>query len=131
MTNDPRSDADTASEALRALAHATRHASDLDPAEVYDVLGSLANSALGQVLDQLAQWHHDNTDQARTGPGRHDALTATEQLRAAAALAEEICRAVDAAFNATARITWHPPSPKPPRRPAPRQRGQPDHGHGL
>ena len=121
--NDPRADADTAREALRGLAHATRAIDEAGA--TYAVLGALSAglASLGQSLDQLADWHYLNADRAVTDTGsreagRRHAVAAADDLHEAATLLEQVRAGVDEAWNANGRIAWHPaPEPTTTQRP--------------
>ena len=56
-SDNPETHADTARQALRQLAHATRHFED--PTQIYPIMGDLSNSlaSLAQSLHQIAAFH--------------------------------------------------------------------------
>lgn len=111
--HDPLADADEASEALRALAHATR--SFDDPAQTYRVFGDLLAGvrSLEQVLDQLAAAHlthrgraHD--DNGDSLAGTHAALAAADELHRSRVLLDQAEVRLSSAFSHSGRIAWHP-----------------------
>ena len=110
---DPVADAAEASEAMRALAHASRTFDQ--PEGMYGVLGDLLGSvrSLEQVLTQIATAHENLRDRAADDAGNRatgvrDALATATELRQAAALIGEAERRLDAASAAAGRIAWHP-----------------------
>lgn len=110
---DPLADAAEASEAMHALAHASR--AFQNPTDAYTLLGDLLAGvrSLRQVLDQLADAHlvhrarafDDAGDQAA---GASAALAAADELHQAATLVDEAETRLDAASQASGRIAWHP-----------------------
>ena len=116
---DPGTDAGKASEALRGLAHASRHFEH--PQDMYGVLSELLSGvrSVGQVLDQLATAHAANLPLAFSDSGNHaagsnDALTTADELHQAATLIDQAENHMDAAMSAAARIAWHAePAPEP------------------
>ncbi|MGO2193950.1 MAG: hypothetical protein ACTH43_15100 [Brachybacterium sp.] len=116
--HDPLADADEASEALRALAHATR--SFDDPAQTYRVFGDLLAGvrSLEQVLDQLAaahlthrgRAHDDNGDPLA---GTHAALAAADELHRSRVLLDQAEVRLSSAFSHSGRIAWHPEPTQP------------------
>lgn len=126
---DAKRDADELREAARALAYATR--SIKDPADTYDVLGSLQHALIGvhQSLQQLAAWHLRHGQYAATDDGDRTAghAHAAETAARLTAAAVDVDRATDHVMSAWAengRIAWQsdrhieaaptssPPSPK-------------------
>lgn len=110
---NPTADAVEASEALRALAHATRVFDD--PADTYAVLGDVLAGvrSLRQVLDQLATAHTTYRGRARDDDGDHTAgetfvEAAAAGLQHAALLLDQVHDRVDAAMSASGRIAWNP-----------------------
>jgi hypothetical protein len=110
---DPTADGEEARQALRGLAHATRAFEK--PADTYAVIGDLLSSvgSLRQVLDQLATAHlshrtlaRDDNGDAATGLRTVDA--AAEELRQAAALADQLESRLDSASKLSGRIAWSP-----------------------
>jgi hypothetical protein len=110
---DPAADGEEARQALRGLAHATRAFEK--PADTYAVIGDLLSSvgSLRQVLDQLATAHlshrtlaRDDNGDAATGLRTVDA--AAEELRQAAALADQLESRLDSASKLSGRIAWSP-----------------------
>lgn len=115
--------ADTAREALRGLAHATR--SIPEPSESYPVLGSLhaGLASLRQTLDQLADLHDRHAPRAATTDlrqlcGEVAAEIAAAELREAATLLDRAYSRVSAAWSHNGRIVWHPEPPSPPHGPS-------------
>ncbi|MGO1183969.1 MAG: hypothetical protein ACTMHS_13070 [Micrococcaceae bacterium] len=116
--HDPLADADETSEALRALAHATR--SFDDPAQTYRVFGDLLAGvrSLEQVLDQLAaahlthrgRAHDDNGDPLA---GARAALAAADELHRSRVLLDQAEVRLSAAFSHSGRIAWHPEPAQP------------------
>lgn len=111
--HDPIADADEASEALRALAHATR--SFDDPAHTYRVFGDLLAGvrSLEQVLDQLAAAHLTHRGRAHDDigdplAGAHAALAAADELHRSRVLLDQAEVRLSAAFSHSGRIAWHP-----------------------
>ncbi|WP_336992428.1 hypothetical protein [Leucobacter sp. VD1] len=109
---DPVADAAEMSEAMRALAHASRTFDQ--PEDMYGVLGDLLGGvrSLEQVLTQIATVHANlrgraADDAGDRAAGSRDALAAAAELRQAAALIGEAERRLDAASAAAARIAWH------------------------
>ena len=110
---NPLADAVEASEALRALAHASRSVDD--PAVLYPVIGDLlvGVGALGQILRQLADAHtiHQTRaldDAGNPASGQAWALGAADELRQAAALLERVEERVDSASRRASRVAWQP-----------------------
>lgn len=115
---DPVADAAEMSEAMRALAHASRTFDQ--PEDMYGVLGDLLGSvrSLEQVLTQIATAHADSRGRAANDVGdraigTRDALDAAGELRRAAALIGQAERRLDAASAAAGRIAWHPTAEAP------------------
>jgi hypothetical protein len=110
---NPTSDANSASEALRGLAHATR--TFQEPADTYRVIGDLLGGvrSLRQVLDQLASVHDSHsdrvTDDARDyAAGATAATSAADELRQAAALVDQAEDRLNTAMIHSGRIVWSP-----------------------
>ncbi|MFC7580775.1 hypothetical protein ACFQ23_07885 [Schaalia naturae] len=110
---DSTADAAEASEALRALAHASRGFDQ--PAEMYGVIGDLSSGmrSLRQALDQIADVHERKAAHAFNDDGSHeagmrDALAAAEELRQAATLVDRAYDRLSDGFIAAGRIAWHP-----------------------
>jgi hypothetical protein len=108
---DPVVDGREASQALRALAHATRTFDD--PAQTYDVVGDLLGGlrSLEQVLDQLAFAHTSSDAIARTDDGDQwagveEAHAAALALRRASTLVARAGLALDRASQHSGRIAW-------------------------
>ncbi|MGP6172194.1 hypothetical protein ACTU6V_13425 [Microbacterium sp. A204] len=109
---DPGADAEEASKALRALAHATRTFES--PQDLYGILGELLSGvrSLKQVLDQLAVAHVENRPRAFDDHGDHaagsrDALAAADELHQAATLTDQTELRLDVAAAAASRVAWH------------------------
>lgn len=110
---DAKRDADELREAARALAYATR--SIKDPADTYDVLGSLQHALIGvhQSLQQLAAWHLRHGQYAATDDGDRTAghAHAAETAARLTAAAVDVDRATDHVMSAWAEnghIAWQP-----------------------
>ena len=110
---DPVADAAEMSEAMRALAHASRTFDQ--PEGMYGVLGDLLGGvrSLEQVLTQIATVHTNAIDRAADDAGDRvagagDVIAAAAELRQAAALIGEAERRLDAGLSAAGRIAWHP-----------------------
>ena len=110
---NPTSDANSASEALRGLAHATR--TFQEPADTYRVIGDLLGGvrSLRQVPDQLASVHDSHrdrvTDEARDhAAGATAATSAADELRQAAALVDQAEDRLNTAMIHSGRIVWSP-----------------------
>lgn len=108
---DPGADAGEASEALRGLAHASRHFEH--PQDMYGVLGDLLSGvrSLRQVLDQLATAHAANlplafSDEGNHATGSNDALATADELHQAATVIDQAEEHLDAAMSTAARIAW-------------------------
>lgn len=109
---DPVTDAAEMSEAMRALAHASRTFDQ--PEDMYGVLGDLLGGvrSLEQVLTQIATVHINARGRAANdagdrAAGSHDAFTVAAELRQAAALIGQAERRLDAASAAAGWIAWH------------------------
>lgn len=108
--------ADTAREALRGLAHATRAIDE--PGDSYAVLGSLhaGLASLRQTIDQLASFHERHARLATT-PRELGHQVAAEvaavELREATAGIEQAYSRVAAAWSHNGRIVWHREPPEP------------------
>lgn len=109
---DPGADAGEASEALRGLAHASRHFEH--PQDMYGVLGELLSGvrSLRQVLDQLETAHAANLPLAFSDGGSHAAgsnyaLATADELHQAANVIDQAEEHLDAALSTAARIAWH------------------------
>ena len=112
---DPLIDGEAASDALRALAHATRTFDN--PAHTYEVVGDLLGGlrSLEQVLDQLAFAHTSSDAIARTDDGDHwagveEAHAAALALRRASSLVARAGLALDRASQHSGRIAWDSPT---------------------
>jgi hypothetical protein len=110
--SNPAVDATDAARALRALAHETRTIES--PTQVYQTIGALSEAlyALGQSLDQIADWHERNLEHAMNDDGdrqagRHDATAAALLLRDAANQARAVNRPLREAFAHNGRIVWN------------------------
>lgn len=110
---NPLTDAEEASHALRGLAHATRAFEN--PADTYAVIGDLLGGvrSLRQVLHQLAAAHisHSRTARTETGDtqaGLRAAIAAADELHAASILLNRVETHVDAASQRSGTIAWHP-----------------------
>ncbi len=111
--DDPLTDAEEASQALRGLAHATR--TFQIPADTYAVIGDLLGGvrSLRQVLHQLAAAHisHSRTARTDTGDpqaGLRAAIAAADELHAASVLLDRVETHLDAASQQSGTIVWHP-----------------------
>jgi len=110
---DAKRDAAELREAARGLAYSTRNIED--PADTYDVLGSLQHTLIGvhQSLQQLAAWHLRHGQYAalddgdRTGGHAH-AVEAAAQLTAAAVDVDRATDHVMSAWSENGRIAWQP-----------------------
>ena len=116
--NDPLTDAEEATQALRGLAHATRTFEN--PADTYAVIGDLLGGvrSLRQVLHQLAAAHitHSRTARTDTGDiqaGLRAAITAADELHAASVLCDRVETHLDAASQRSGTIAWHAGSEYP------------------
>lgn len=107
----PRTHADEAHEALRQLAHATRHVED--PTEIYPVLGELSNglASLAQSLHQIADFHegpaHNRTwvtGDPRTG--RAASYQVAWELHRAAEMVHQVAAGIDRAHEVEATIPY-------------------------
>lgn len=112
---NPLTDAEEASHALRGLAHATRTFEN--PADTYAVVGDLLGGvrSLRQVLHQLAAAHisHSRTARTDTGDaqaGLRAAIAAADELHAASVLFDRVETHLDAASQRSGTIAWHPAS---------------------
>ena len=115
MTGQPARQAEAGAEAVRALNHATRSCADglVGPADVYDVLGSLATLAarLPQALAQLQAFLDSETDagRVRVVDGEHvgdpaaAAATCGHWTDTATAAAQALQHALE---QAHAALTW-------------------------
>jgi hypothetical protein len=119
--------ADTAREALRALAHATQAIPE--PGDSYAVLGSLhaGLASLRQTVDQLADWHERHAPLAATSDPRQlgrevAAEVAAAELREATAFLGRASGRVAAAWSHNGRVVWQPEPPAPPSSSAPLRR---------
>ncbi len=121
--DNPITDAEEASQALRGLAHATRTFDN--SADTYAVIGDLLGGvrSLRQVLDQLAGAHTANRVRAHDDAGDQTvgatfALLAANELQHAASLLDGVHDRLDAAMSASGRIAWHdvPAAPERVRR---------------
>lgn len=113
--HDPLADAAEASEALRALAHASRVFDN--PADIYRVLGDLLSGvrSLRQVLDQVGSAHlvhrgHAHDDDGDQTIGAAEALAAADDLHHAGTLLDGVEERVDAAMTHSGRVAWHAPA---------------------
>lgn len=113
--HDPLADAAEASEALRALAHASRVFDN--PADTYSVLGDLLSGvrSLRQVLDQLGSAHLAHRGRAHDDDGDHaigaaEALAAADDLHHAGTLLDGVEERVNTAMTHSGRIAWHAPA---------------------
>lgn len=112
--SDSSADAAEAAEALRGLAHATRHLDN--PADTYSVVGQLMAGvrSLRQSLDQLATVHASHqgrvTDDARDHQaGSAAALAAADELHQAATFLDQAEDHLSAAHAHSGRIVWPTP----------------------
>ena len=110
--------ADTAREALRGLAYATRAIDE--PCDTYAVLGSLhaGLASLRQTIDQLASFHERHAPLATTSQpcelGHQVAAEiAAAELREATAGIEHAYSRIAAAWSHNGRIVWHREPPEP------------------
>lgn len=110
---DSVADAGEASEALRALAHASRTFDH--PEEMYGVLGDLLGGlrSLEQVLEQIANVHlkqrgRATNDAGSRAAGTRDALQTCAELRHTARRVGEAERLLNEAMSAASRIAWRP-----------------------
>ena len=109
---DPVADAAEVKQALRGLAHGTRSVGD--PADAYQVLGSLALglASLEQSLTQLADFYAGARDRASlngdTTAGRAASQRVAEQLRHAHQLFADAAEVLDSAHNFDSEITYAP-----------------------
>lgn len=113
--DNPLTDAEEASHALRGLAHATRTFEN--SADTYAVIGDLLGGvrSLRQVLHQLAAAHitHSRTARTDTGDtqaGLRAAIAAADELHAASVLFDRVEMHLDAALQHSGTIAWHPAS---------------------
>ncbi|TWE13082.1 hypothetical protein [Rudaeicoccus suwonensis] len=111
--SNPAVEATEAARALRLLARETRTIES--PTHVYQTLGALSEAlyALGESLDQLADWHERNVEHAMNDDGdrtagRQDATAAALLLRDAATLARRVKGPLREAFAHNGRIAWSP-----------------------
>jgi hypothetical protein len=126
MIDRPHTHADEAREALRQLAHATRHVED--PTEIYPVLGELTNglASLAQSLHQIADFHEGPahkrawvTGDARSG--RAASYQVAWELHRAAEMVHQVATGIDRAHEVEATIAYdihdYPALDAVPRRP--------------
>lgn len=118
VTLDPGTDAATACEVLRSLAHTTRTLGD--PGDMPAMIESIGAGldALRQVLDQLANWHERAADRMVDIAGDGDAgyraaFDVAMQLWQAAIHVEQATTAVGEACTDADRIGW--PTSQPAR----------------
>lgn len=117
--DDPLTDAEEASHALRGLAHATRTFEN--PADTYEVIGDLLGGvrSLRQVLHQLAAAHITHSRTARTDgggdtqAGLRAAIAAADELHAASVLLDRVETHLDAASQHSGTIAWPPAAESP------------------
>ena len=131
--SDHLADADAATEAVRALAHATVRFDHQDeppgpdglrtehPQDAYSVLGDVLAvvRSLSQVAQQIAAVHTRNAEQAQGQAG--SGLEGQAHVRAVHTHVrdtllelEHVHSHLNAAMNAAGRITWQPPVPATP-----------------
>lgn len=110
---DPVADAEEASQALRGLAHASRHFEH--PEDAYGVIGDLLAGvrSMQQSIEQLAQRHRRHEGRALDeagdpAAGIRDAQVTADQLASAAASLDAVEDQLNAAMQAAGRIAWHP-----------------------
>lgn len=125
--NDPVADADELREAVRGLAHATRHIDD--PASVYPVLGAVSSAlaSLSQSLHQLREFHDGPTrEQAWVdgdpNAGRAALYKVSWELHRAAEMIHQVAECVERAHEIEATIAYDIadyPSLAPVRQPTP------------
>jgi hypothetical protein len=109
--NDPVVDADKLREAVRGLAHATRHIDD--PTLIYPVLGAVSSAlaSLSQSLHQLGEFHDGPTSkQAWTNgdpnEGRAASYKVSWELHRAAEMIHQVAECVDRAHEVEATIAY-------------------------
>lgn len=122
--------AEEAQEALRGLAHATRHLDD--PTEIYGLLGEVTNAlaSLAQSLHQVGDFHEGPArNRAWVGSnvraGRAASYQVAWDLHRAAEMLHQVRSAIDHAHEIEATITYDlhgAPSLTPVARPTPEPR---------
>lgn len=124
---DPVVDACEVREAVRGLAHATRHIED--PTAIYEVIGSLGSSlaSMAQVLQQLGATH-DRMSTTRWqgtigGKSRAAAYQVSWELRRASEVINQVAATVDRAHQLEAAITYDVHLPVAPLPAAASERG--------
>lgn len=122
--------ADEVQEALRSLAHATRHLDD--PTEVYGILGELTNglASLAQSLHQIGDFHEGSArNRAWVGDdlraGRASSYQVAWDLHRAAEMLHQVKAAVDHAHEIEATITYDLNGAPPPLTPVARPTSEP------
>lgn len=116
---NPSKDAEEAYQALRGLAHATRTIDN--PADVYDVLGAMAQAlaSMKQTLHQIGAFH-DNLQRRDIRPtvadsvrgGRSTSYQVSWELHRAAEMVQQVGAAVSHAHELEARIAYSRPAPE-------------------
>lgn len=109
--NDPITDAFEFQEAVRGLAHATRHIDD--PTSVYPVLGSISSAlaSLSQSLHQLGALHDGPTRKQAwmngdAQAGRAASYRVSWELHRAAEMVHQVAECVDRAHEVEATIAY-------------------------
>ncbi|QCX27731.1 hypothetical protein [Nocardioides jishulii] len=110
-SDDPEARADNARQALRLLAHATRHITD--PTPIYPILGDLSNglASCAQSLHQLAALHEGPArEHAQQAGDAHKRSAASYQiaweLHRAAVMVAQAAKILDKAHELEATITY-------------------------
>ena len=107
---DPAADAVEAEQALRGLAHATRRDAIDDPAQIYDVLGSLtqAVASLSQSLHRIGSFHdqriRDTTRDIGDAPQAGATYRASWDLHLAGEMLNAVGKSIANAHNASVEL---------------------------
>lgn len=107
---NPAADATEAEQALRGLAHASRHIDD--PSQIYSVLGSLSQAvaSLSQSLHQIGSFHDQHgassAPEVREPRQAGAAHRVSWDLHRAAEMLTSVGKSIDSAHNAEATIVY-------------------------
>ena len=117
--DQPVTSAREASEAVRALAHATAKFADR-PQDTFDVMGDMLmiTAAVATIFQNLARVHDQHADHAVTDDNPHDphagrarAQAAARHLRKAANVVADSYASADDALATTSHLIWQPDHP--------------------
>ena len=117
--DQPVTSAREASEAVRALAHASAKFGD-HPGDTFDVMGDMLmiTSAVVTIFQNLARVHDQNADHAVIDDEPHDAYAGRAHAQAAARYLRQAARGVadsytsaDYALATTSHLIWQPNQP--------------------